>query len=171
MANYENYEVVEITREQIKNAPYNPRKIKAEAKKKLKENIEKVGLLSPIVWNESTGNIVSGHQRISVLDSLNKEKNYKIKVSKVNLDDKTEKEQNIFMNNKAAQGEFDLEILQNLYSDGIDFSKAGFDNVEIFKIFDDKKEDLKAEDLIKLAEAQKQNDELRKTTSDKLSQR
>lgn len=169
MGQYERYEVIEIDREQIKNAPYNPRKIKAEAKKKLKENIEKVGLLAPIVWNKVTGNIVSGHQRISVLDSLSKTKNYKVTVAKVSLDEQTEKEQNIFMNNPSAQGEFDFSLLQELYTDGIDFNLAGFDNAEIFRIFDDKKDDLNAEHLQKLSESIRQNDQLRKETTKKLN--
>lgn len=168
MGQYERYEVIEIDREQIKNAPYNPRKIKAEAKKKLKENIEKVGLLAPIVWNKVTGNIVSGHQRISVLDSLSKTKDYKVTVAKVSLDEQTEKEQNIFMNNPSAQGEFDFSLLQELYTDGIDFNLAGFDNAEIFRIFDDKKDDLNAEHLQKLSESIRQNDQLRKETTRKL---
>lgn len=162
MSKYENYEIIEISREQIKNAEYNPRTIKEDAKKKLKQNIKNVGLISPIIWNERTGNIVGGHQRISIIDSLEKTKDYKIKVAKVNLDEKTEKEQNIFLNNTKAQGEFDFELLQEMYKDGIDFNNAGFADSDIFRIFDDKKEDLNIEHLESLSESIRANDQIRK---------
>ena len=103
----ERFEIVEIKRHQIKNAPYNPRTIKAENKKKLKNNLSEVGLLAPIIWNETTGNVVSGHQRLKILDELATEKDYTLTVSKVKLSEKTEKEQNLFMNNRGAHGEYD----------------------------------------------------------------
>jgi ParB-like chromosome segregation protein Spo0J len=57
-SSFEKYEIEEIHREALKNAPYNPRTISAKAKKALKTNLEKVGLLAPIIWNRRTGNIV-----------------------------------------------------------------------------------------------------------------
>lgn len=71
-------------------------------------------------------NIVSGHQRISILDSLERKKNYNLTVAMVDLSEKEEKEQNIFFNNTKVQGEFDTDILAEMLSD-IDFECAGLD--------------------------------------------
>lgn len=98
----------EIQRSDINFANYNPRKITQEARKNLKSNLKRVGLLGGIVWNEVTGNLVSGHQRISVIDEVNKynpdtrTNDYLIRVEVVHMDEKTEKEQNIFMNNRSV---------------------------------------------------------------------
>ena len=49
-----------------------------------------------IVWNEDTGNLVSGHQKVSIMDEVNRynlqthENDYKLNVEVVHLDLKTE---------------------------------------------------------------------------------
>lgn len=121
VSKYQKFETATINREQIKNAKYNPRRISDSAKKKLKDNIKRVGLLDTIVVNKNTMNIVSGHQRISILDSLERKKNYNLTVAMVDLSEKEEKEQNIFFNNTKVQGEFDTDILAEMLSD-IDLS-------------------------------------------------
>lgn len=125
-----------VKRSVIKLAVYNPRTISEEARKKLKANLKRVGMLGGIVWNEDTRNLVSGHQRISVMDEVNKydpmskENDYEIKVEVVHMTEKQEKEQNLFMNNRSVQGEFDNEMLKELLSD-IDFDSAGFDEFDL----------------------------------------
>jgi anaerobic glycerol-3-phosphate dehydrogenase len=131
---FEKFEVIEINRPDVKNAPYNPRSISKTARAKLEKNLSKVGLLSPIVWNKRTGNIVAGHQRIAALDSISKTYEYKMRVSAVDLDEKTEKEQNIFMNNVDAQGDFNLEKVGEMLKD-IDIENAGLDLGDIYKVF------------------------------------
>lgn len=126
----------EIQRSQINFANYNPRKITPEARKKLKANLKRVGILGGIVWNEVTGNLVSGHQRVSVIDEVNKynsennENDYLIRVEVVQMDEKTEKEQNIFMNNRNVQGDFDSDMLKDILN-GIDYSLAGLDDFDL----------------------------------------
>lgn len=126
----------EIQRSQINFANYNPRKITPEARKKLKANLKRVGILGGIVWNEETGNLVSGHQRVSVIDEVNKynsdtnENDYLIRVEVVLMDEKTEKEQNVFMNNRNVQGDFDTDMLKGLL-DGIDYNLAGLDDFDL----------------------------------------
>jgi len=129
-------ESIKIKRSQIKLAGYNPRKITAENKKKLEKNMEQYGLMGGLVWNETTGNLVSGHQRISILDKQNKYKkgdkktDYDVLVTKVNLTLEQEKEQNIFFNNALAQGIFDDAKLEKLMKE-IKFSeKTGFSKKE-----------------------------------------
>ena len=134
MANYKQAETKKVKRSVLNFASYNPRKISDKAKKALRDNIERVGLLGGIVWNKRTGNLVSGHQRVTILDEINgydgKGNDYFINVEVVDLSEKEEKEQNLFMNNKNVQGEFDEETLKTIMND-IDFSNAGFDDFDI----------------------------------------
>jgi hypothetical protein len=124
---FEKFEVIEIARSEIKNAPYNPRKISERARKRLSDNIKNIGNLAPIIWNARTGNIVGGHQRISVIDTLMKKKDYTLTVSKVDLDEKTEREQNIFLNSPDAQGEWDIPKLKEMFLDpNVTIENAGF---------------------------------------------
>ena len=127
---HEKFDVIEIERSEIKNAPYNPRKINEDQKKGLRKNLKKVGLLQPLIWNKRTGNLVSGHQRISIIDALEGGYNYKLTVSAVDLDDKTEKEQNIFLNSTTFTGEFDFDLLKDLLPE-IDAFAAGLDDVDL----------------------------------------
>lgn len=126
----------EIQRSIINLANYNPRKIAPEARKSLKANLKRIGLLGGIVWNEVTGNLVSGHQRVSIIDEVNKynsdtkENDYLIRVEVVRMDEKTEKEQNIFMNNRSVQGEFDSDMLKDMLG-GIDYNLAGLNDFDL----------------------------------------
>ena len=151
------------------------REITQEARKNLKANLKRVGLLGGIVWNEVTGNLVSGHQRISVIDEVNKynpdtrTNDYLIRVEVVHMDEKTEKEQNIFMNNRSVQGDFDSDMLKDML-DGIDYSLAGLNDFDLnmlgigdldFSINDDiwRKEDILDDSLSAIDEATKEGKE------------
>lgn len=89
-----------------------------------------------IVWNESSGNLVSGHQKVGIMDEVNRynpethENDYKIRVEVVHLTDKEEKEQNLFMNNRSVQGEFDDDMLIQMLGD-IEYQNAGFDDFDM----------------------------------------
>ncbi|MCL1654246.1 ParB N-terminal domain-containing protein [Elizabethkingia miricola] len=125
-----------LNRSDINFASYNPRKLSDEARKALKKNIKENGLLGGIVVNERTGNIVSGHQRVSIADEVNKynpesgQNNYQIKVEIIDVDEKREKELNIFMNSKSVQGEYDYAKLALMIPD-IDVELAGLDDVDM----------------------------------------
>lgn len=128
VSKYQKFETVAICRSDIKNAEYNPRKISDSAKKKLRENIKRVGLLDTIVVNKRTMNIVSGHQRVAILDSLERTKDYKLTVSLVDLSEKEEIEQNLFFNNSKAQGEYDPFLLAELFEyNDLNIDATGFD--------------------------------------------
>lgn len=135
---YQKFEAVTINRAEIKNALYNPRTIDQSARKKLKDKIKsKVGLIETLVWNKRTGNLVSGHQRISILDELEGKKDYSLSVAVIDVDGKTEKEINVFMNNSAAQGNYDTGLLEVLFKDSsVDFENMGFDKLDIDMMFD-----------------------------------
>lgn len=51
----------------LKEAPYNPRDISEESLKGLSTSIGEFGDLSGIVFNERSGNLVAGHQRVKAL--------------------------------------------------------------------------------------------------------
>lgn len=134
---YKQSETVVIKRSQINFAPYNPRKEDPEVIKKLKKNFKTVGYLGGIVWNQLSSYLVSGHKRVQTLDIINNydgtpETDYEIKVEAVELDDKTEREQNIFMNSPSAMGEFDMEKIKVLVPE-IDYKAAGLSEADMNK--------------------------------------
>ena len=129
-----------VKRSSIHEAPYNPRKISDEARKKLKKGLKTYGLVQPIVVNRLTMNVVGGHQKLSIMDEEYKypKNDYSLQVSMINVDEETEVKINIFLNNPAAQGEWDNELLQEIklsYPD-IDFQKdLAFDMLDMQYIF------------------------------------
>lgn len=98
----------------LKEAAYNPRvalKPGDAEFEKLKRSIETFGDVEPIVWNERTGNIVGGHQKLAVLKFMGKTDTL---VSVVDLDDKEEKQLNIALN--KIKGEWDHTKLEEILS-------------------------------------------------------
>lgn len=123
-----------IKRSQINLNPCNP-KLHTEADIKLqKANIKKVGLLGGIQWNENTGNLIDGHKRVMSCDLIQgydgtPETDYDIKVEAVDFDDKTEKEQLLFM--AKSQDPIDFNVVANRFDlDDINLKNAGFSDDE-----------------------------------------
>lgn len=77
--------------------------------KKLRRSIEEFGYVEPIIWNERTGNVVGGHQRLKVLLEQGKEE---IECVVVDLDDKDEKILNVLLN--KVKGRWDIGKLADL---------------------------------------------------------
>lgn len=137
LSKYLKSESVELKRSAIRFASYNPRKISEESRKTLKRGIKKFGLVGGIVVNKRTGfTVVSGHQRLSVMDELQKynpdtkENDYRIRVDVVDMDEKSEKELNILANNPNAQGTWDYDALRELVPD-IDYKDAGLTDADL----------------------------------------
>lgn len=128
-----------MLRSKITGAPWNPRRIADQERAKLKAGIEDeaIGLLEPLVWNKRTGTLVGGHQRLEILDGLMRTKNYLVPCSVVDLDEKTEKEACVLLNNESAQGDWDLEKFGALFKgpDKIDHEKAGLDLGDMYALF------------------------------------
>lgn len=126
-----------LKRSEITPSDYNPRTISDEARKALKKNIKENGIIGGMVWNEQTGNLVSGHQKLNIADEVNKyeagKNDYEIKVEVINVDLKKEKELNIFFNSRAVQGEYDYKKLAQIFPD-IDADLAGLDEVDLSMI-------------------------------------
>lgn len=116
-------------------APYNPRKIDAETRMKLKQSIDEFGMMQPIVWNATTGRIVGGHQRLQALYDLGIEST---DVIVVELDEARERAANLVMN--KVGGEWDNEKLKALFielRDDFHFDDikiTGFDEDEIERV-------------------------------------
>lgn len=121
--NYFKSDTVEIMRSEIHPSDYNPRKISEEARRQLKRSIKQFGVVGGLVVNKTTMTLVSGHQKLSILDELNKS-DYPIKVEMIEVDEKTEKELNIFFNNPNAMGTWDYDLLRELIPD-IDYTMTG----------------------------------------------
>ena len=119
-----------IKRSQINLNPCNP-KVHTDADiKQQKANIKKVGLIGGIQWNETTGNLIDGHKRVMSVDLIQgydgtPETDYDIKVEAVDFDEKTEKEQLLFMAKSQDPIDYNL-VAKNFSIDEIDFKAAGF---------------------------------------------
>jgi ParB-like chromosome segregation protein Spo0J len=104
---------IEITR--LNPAPYNPRVELMPGMtewEKLKTSFEKFGNVEPIVWNQRTGNVVGGHQRLKVLTDLG----YKaVPCSVVDIDESEEKILNIALN--KIKGKWDYDKLEEILKD------------------------------------------------------
>ena len=134
---YFNSKTIELKRSQIKPASYNTRTITTEGRKQLKRSIKKYGVVGGIVVNQFTGyTIVGGHQKVSVLDELNKyneatyENDYNLRVELINVDEKTEKSLNVALNNPNIGGQWDFDALARIVPD-IDWKDAGLTDADL----------------------------------------
>lgn len=127
------YTIKKIHRSEIKNAEYNPRYISLSNQNRLKKILKKHGLVMPLIVNEKTGNLVSGHKRLEIIDHVNKKHNdYEIEVAVINVDEKEEKEINIALNNPDAMGKYDFDKIQEiLVTEQIEPIDVGFDIITL----------------------------------------
>lgn len=117
-------------------AEYNPRKdLKPGDKEyeKLRKSIKEFGYVDPVIWNERTGKVVGGHQRLKVMQELG----YKeVTVSVVDLDEQKEKALNIALN--KISGTWDDKLLKSLLEEidtgDFDMDITGFDEDELEKL-------------------------------------
>lgn len=89
-------------------AAYNPRKIRDEAFEGLSGSIDRFGLISLIIWNERSGNIVGGHQRYK---KLMRDGETETDVVVVDLDHDDEVALNIVLNSPQIRGDFTKEVV------------------------------------------------------------
>lgn len=120
--------------EKLKPAAYNPRvdlKPGDPAYEKIRRSLHDFGYVDPIIWNEVTGNVVGGHQRLKVLLADGAQEIMCVVLHIENLDD--EKALNVALN--KAVGEWDeqplADLLRELQDAGYDMSATAFDQDEI----------------------------------------
>ncbi|WP_253281887.1 DNA methyltransferase [Arcanobacterium phocae] len=121
---------------ELKPADYNPRKdLKpGDAEyEKLKRSLTEFGYVEPVIWNQTTGHVVGGHQRLKVLEDLG---HTDVDVIVVELDETREKALNIALN--KISGEWDNDKLALLIADldasDFDAELTGFDDAEIAQL-------------------------------------
>lgn len=139
-------------------AEYNPRKdLKPGDKEyeKLKRSIEQFGYVEPVIWNQTTGRVVGGHQRLKVLMDMGITE---VDCVIVEMDVEKEKALNIALN--KISGEWDNDKLALLISDlqGTDFdvSLTGFEPEELEDLFrEDTKGGVKEDDFDMAGELEK----------------
>ena len=112
----------------LRPAGYNPRTITAAARAGLAASIDRWGCVEPVIWNQRSGNVVGGHQR---LDALAARGDVETDVVVVDLDAVEEKALNVALNNQAIAGEWDWGKLSALLPEieaveGLDAALLGF---------------------------------------------
>lgn len=172
LTKHESYVIQLVKRTDLKKAPYNPRILDPDAKKRLAANLKKRGLMEPPIVNSKTMNVIGGNQRLGILDDLNGGRNYMLHVAMVSLDENDEKAQNIHLNNPAAQADYDMEALEKLFKEGVSFEDASFTSADIHEMFGDSLlVNQPTEDLVAMAnrirEAQEMMDHVAATETDR----
>jgi len=123
---------------QLNLAKYNPRKDLQpgdKAYEALKKSMLRFGDVEPIVWNERSGHVVGGHQRLKIKIKEFKSKSADVVV--VNLGDKEEKALNLALN--KIKGDWDIKLLKNVLDEiaadeELDFEVTGFDSSELSEL-------------------------------------
>ena len=167
---HQRYVIETVLRSSIKEHPKNPRKITDSAKKKLRDKMKDVGLLQPLIVNRTSGYLLSGHQRLATLDSLERYKpggkDYGVEVSMVELDDKAEIAMLVFLNNPSSMGQWDTDVLADL-GDTASFEDMGFDRLDVELMFDgDARFESLFEDAAPVKEAKNDIEQLRADRKD-----
>ena len=91
--------------------PKNPRQITDQNLGHLQGSVSRFGLVENLVWNARTKRLVSGHQRVKVLQQLGQET---AMVRVVNLDKDEELALMVVLNSPEAQGEFTDDLVDVL---------------------------------------------------------
>lgn len=122
----------------MNRAAYNPRvdlQPEDEEYQAIERSLKRHGLVQPIVWNRRTNTVVSGHQRLTVLEAQGETE---VTVSVVDLDDIQEKELNVALN--KTTGEWDDDKLSVILNElGEEATDTGFTLPEIDVLRDELK--------------------------------
>ena len=122
----------------INRAAYNPRvdlQPEDEEYQAIERSLKRHGLVQPVVWNCRTNTVVSGHQRLTVLEAQGETE---VTVSVVDLDDIQEKELNVALN--KITGEWDDDKLSVILNElGEEAADTGFTLPEIDVLRDELK--------------------------------
>ncbi len=118
--------------DQLRPAPYNPRltlKPGDAAWNKLERSLAEFELVQPIVWNQRTGHVVSGHQRLAVLKHHGAQS---VDCVVVDLPLEREKALNVTLNNASVGSDWDPDRLIDLVTElqelpDFDATLTGFD--------------------------------------------
>jgi hypothetical protein len=132
-------DIQEVRIADLKPAPYNPRKIGAEALSGLSESMKRFGVKQPIIWNKRTGNVIAGHQRLRILRTALTAED-KLPVVVVDVDDETERLMNVELNNPRIAGSFDVVKMEEL-SVQVSTDLATLEALHLDKLFHKRSDD------------------------------
>lgn len=127
-----------LDRKAIKLHPMNPRTIDVHARKRLRESLVRDGLVETLVVNLTTMHLLSGHQRLSLLDEEAGGEDYSLDVAVVRVDEQREREILIRMNSMSLTGMYDFAGLDALIKDAafpLDKGGLGFDEIDLQTLF------------------------------------
>ncbi|OKL48828.1 DNA modification methylase [Boudabousia liubingyangii] len=131
--------IKKIAVSELQAADYNPRKDLQPGDpefEKLKRSVEEFGYVEPVIFNEATGRVVGGHQRLKVLTALGHEV---IECVVVDLEESKEKALNVALN--KVKGEWDESklamLIADLQAEDFDVTLTGFDPAEVDALFRD----------------------------------
>lgn len=128
----------------IKPAEYNPRVRLTEVDheyKALKASIDEFGLVVPLIVNERTGTLVSGHQRLNVMLAEGVEET---EVVIVDMEPEREKALCIALNKISGQWDYGAlaDILEELRDSPVDILATGFSDDEIADLLGELQEEI-----------------------------
>lgn len=128
----------------IKPAEYNPRVRLTEVDheyKALKASIDEFGLVVPLIVNERTGTLVSGHQRLNVMLAEGVEET---EVVIVDMEPEKEKALCIALNKISGQWDYGAlaDILEELRDSPVDILATGFSDDEIAELLGELQEEI-----------------------------
>ncbi len=118
---------------ELKPSPYNPRTISDGAIRGLQKSIGKFGLVEPVIWNQRSGFIVGGHQRVVAMQAEGIEE---AQVVVVDLSEKEERALNVTLNNPHIQGEFNNDMLVSLLDQIQNEGEVDFEGLRLDKLLE-----------------------------------
>ena len=141
-----NLQVQQVKISELKPSEYNPRKWSEDQLQKLRESLEKFGVVDPLIVNSHpsrTNIVIGGNMRLKVLKDM---KYTEVPAVYLNLDEAKERDLNVRLNKTG--GEFDLDLLKDF--DESLLEDIGFNSEELDDIFiDDDLEEKNSFDLKK----------------------
>lgn len=142
--------------QELKPAAYNPRvalKPGMPEYERLKRSLSEFELVQPLVWNERTGHLVGGHQRLAILHETGVTE---VPVVVVSLSLEREQALNVALNNEQVAGRWDTVKLQDLLRDLIelpdfDATLTGFSEQDLNALLMAPVENFKPEETLESA--------------------
>ncbi|HMR72421.1 MAG TPA: DNA modification methylase [Candidatus Saccharibacteria bacterium] len=141
-----NLQVQQVKINELKLSEYNPRRWSEDQLQKLRESLQKFGVVDPLIVNSHpsrTNIVIGGNMRLKVLKDM---KYTEVPAVYLNLDEAKERDLNVRLNKTG--GEFDLDLLKDF--DESLLEDIGFSSEELDDIFiDDDLEEKNSFDLKK----------------------
>lgn len=140
-------EVRDIPVEQLRAAEYNPRVSLRKGDpeyEKLKKSVQTPGVIDPLVWNEATGTLVGGHQRLTVLIDLGYTSAPCVVVRPTS---EQERMANLALNKISGRWDEDKlrAVLEGLTAEEV--AVAGFDAKDLRALYEDAGQEAKEDDF------------------------